>query len=81
MSKSIHHGEMFKATPKRIYQVLTDAKQFGKMTGGAPTEISSDAGGQFSCFGGMRWCQTEDWCRHGGSRIGSLVFTRWSSSS
>jgi uncharacterized protein YndB with AHSA1/START domain len=53
MSQSIHHEVVFKASPERIYQALTDAKQFSEMTGGAPTEISSDAGGQFSCFGGM----------------------------
>jgi activator of HSP90 ATPase len=53
MSQSIHHEVVFKASPKRIYKALTDAKQFSEMTGGAPTEISSDAGGKFSCFGGM----------------------------
>jgi activator of HSP90 ATPase len=53
MSQSIHHEVAFKASPKRIYQVLTDAKQFSEMTGGAPTEISSNAGGTFFCFGGM----------------------------
>ncbi|HEX4602622.1 MAG TPA: SRPBCC domain-containing protein [Candidatus Angelobacter sp.] len=44
---------VLKATPTQIYAALVDAKQFSKITGGAPTEISSDAGGVFSCFGGM----------------------------
>ena len=53
MSKSIHQEVVFKAVPKRVYEALTDAKQFSKLAGGAPTEISLEAGGYFSCFGGM----------------------------
>jgi len=53
MSAHIHQEVVFKASPKRIYEALTDAKQFSKLTGGAPTEISPEAGGAFSCFGGM----------------------------
>ena len=39
--------------PQRIYDALTDAKQFSAMAGGAPTEIDARDGGAFSCFGGM----------------------------
>ncbi len=53
MPHSIHHEVSFEASPKRIYQALTDAGQFSKMTGGAPAEISAVAGGGFSIFGGM----------------------------
>lgn len=53
MSNSIHQEVDFKASPKRIYEVLTTAKQFSEATGGAPTEINLEAGGSFSCFGGM----------------------------
>ena len=53
MSESIHQEIDFKADPKRIYDVLTSAKQFSEMSGGAPTEIDPTNGGFFSCFGGM----------------------------
>ena len=53
MSMPIHQEVVFEAGPKRIYEVLTDARQFSAMTGGAPTVISREAGGSFSCFGGM----------------------------
>jgi len=53
MSKPIHQEIVFKASPKRIYEALTDGQQFSKITGGAPAEISREAGGSFSCFGGM----------------------------
>lgn len=53
MTKTIHQEVVFNANPLRIYEALTDTKQFSEVTGGAPTEISSEAGGSFSCFGGM----------------------------
>ncbi|MGH7494035.1 MAG: hypothetical protein ACREOO_16790 [bacterium] len=53
MSQTIHQEVVFKASAARIYQALTEAKQFSKLTGGAPTEISAEAGGPLSCFGGM----------------------------
>jgi activator of HSP90 ATPase len=46
----IHQEAVFKTTPERIYQALTDAQTFSKMTG-APAEISPEAGGAFSLFG------------------------------
>jgi uncharacterized protein YndB with AHSA1/START domain len=61
--ESIHQEPEFKASPKRIYEVLTDAKQFDKMIelsgvmqsmhlGDKPTEISREAGGAIVLFGG-----------------------------
>jgi activator of HSP90 ATPase len=41
------------ASPARIYEALTNAAEFSKMLGGAPTEIDATAGRAFSCFGGM----------------------------
>jgi activator of HSP90 ATPase len=62
-AESIHQEPIFKASPKRIYEALLDPKQFDKVTqmSGAmkgmslaskPTEISAEAGGAFSLFGG-----------------------------
>jgi activator of HSP90 ATPase len=53
----IHQEIVIKATPARVYQALTDAKQFGKVTDlimpGAATTISPEVGGAFSLFGGV----------------------------
>jgi activator of HSP90 ATPase len=49
----IHQEVVFQATPKRIYETLTDAKQFTAFSGGAPADISAEVGSSFSCFGGM----------------------------
>jgi activator of HSP90 ATPase len=62
-AEAIHQEPIFKATPKRIYDALTDAKQFQQiqLLGGTiakseleakPAEISTAAGGAFSLFGG-----------------------------
>ena len=57
-AESIHQEIVFKASRKRIYEALTDAKQFAEVTkfspvkGAAPAAISPEAGGTFSCFGG-----------------------------
>jgi activator of HSP90 ATPase len=53
MSNTINQEIIFKATPKQVYNALIDANQFSQVTGGAPTEISPEAGGSFSLFGGM----------------------------
>jgi activator of HSP90 ATPase len=50
---NIHQELVFPASPSRIYEVLLDANQFRALSGGAPAEISGEAGGTFSCFGGM----------------------------
>jgi activator of HSP90 ATPase len=63
-AESIHQEPVFKASRKRVYEALTDTKQFNKVTqlsaamhsgmslGTAPTEISGEVGGAFSLFGG-----------------------------
>src|SRR5947209_4309528 len=53
MTHHIHQELVFDSTPARIFEVLTDAKAFSKMTGGAPAEVTATAGATFSCFGGM----------------------------
>ena len=64
-SEAIHQEPVFKANRKRVYEALTDAKQFdkvvqlgaamkaGMVSGAKPTEISREAGGAFSLFGGL----------------------------
>ncbi len=49
---AIHQEVDVKASPERVYGALTEARQFSAFTGGAPAEISLEAGGAFSCFGG-----------------------------
>jgi activator of HSP90 ATPase len=63
-AESIHQEPAFKASRKRVYEALTDAKQFqkvvllgaamksGMIPAGKATEISTEAGGTFSLFGG-----------------------------
>jgi uncharacterized protein YndB with AHSA1/START domain len=62
--EAIHQEVLFKASRKRVYEALTDAKQFNKVvqlsaavksgmvSGATPTEISREVGGAFSLFGG-----------------------------
>lgn len=61
--ESIHQEAVFKATRKRVYEALTDAKQFDKVIqlsgvlqamhlGDKPAEISREVGGAFALFGG-----------------------------
>ena len=49
-AEAIHQVVTLQAPKKRIYEVLLDADQFSKMTGGLGTEISRDVGGAFSLF-------------------------------
>jgi len=51
-AEAIHQVVTFQAPPKRIYEVLIDAEQFSKMTGGMGTELGREVGGAFSLFGG-----------------------------
>lgn len=61
-SEAIHQEVVLRASRKRVYEALTDPKQFhqvvllsadGKARAtNVPTEISRDAGGAFSLFGG-----------------------------
>ena len=62
--EAIHQEVVFKASRKRVYEALTDARQFHQVTllsaamqggmppGASPTEISREVGGSFSLFGG-----------------------------
>ena len=56
-SEAIHQEVVFKATRKRVYEALTDEKQFKQVTDfiikGASTQISREVGGTFSTFGGV----------------------------
>ena len=63
-SEAIHQEVVFKASRRRVYEALTDAKLFNKVvqlsaavksgmvSGATPTEISREVGGAFSQFGG-----------------------------
>jgi len=63
-AESIHQEPVFKASPKRVYEALTDQKQFEKVTqlsaavqsgadlGKTPTQIAPEAGSQFTIFRG-----------------------------
>jgi activator of HSP90 ATPase len=53
MPQSIRQTVIIKASPKRVYDTLLDAQRFSAFTSGAPAEIDAQAGGAFSCFGGM----------------------------
>src|ERR1700722_4129120 len=64
-AESIHQEVIFKASRNRVYEALTDAKQFDHVVqlsdamktrippGAASTQISPNAGGEFSMFGGI----------------------------
>jgi len=63
-AESIHQEPVFQASRKRVYEALTDARQFdrivqfsgamqsGMAPGRKPTEISRQVGGAFTLFGG-----------------------------
>ena len=55
--ESIHQEVVFKAARKRVYEALTQEKQFRQVTDfimkDASAEISPDVGGSFSIFGGV----------------------------
>ena len=63
-AESIHQEPVFQANPKRVYEALTDEKQFEKVTqlsaamqsgmalGNKRTQIALEAGGPFTLFGG-----------------------------
>src|SRR6202050_2412992 len=61
---AIHQEPVFSASPKRVYEALTDAKQFTRVVqlSGAlqamhlpdqPAQISREVGGAFALFGGV----------------------------
>lgn len=60
-AEAIHQEPFFKASRQRVYEALTDAKQFDKVIqlsaakmsmGDKPTQISAKEGGAFAIFGG-----------------------------
>jgi activator of HSP90 ATPase len=62
-AEAIHQEPVLKASRKRVYEALTDAKQFDKVIqlsgvlqamhlGDKPAEISREVGGAFALFGG-----------------------------
>jgi len=53
MSATVRKEVNFKVSPQRVYEALLDAKQFSALSGGHPAEIQREAGGAFSCFGGV----------------------------
>src|SRR5229473_3899467 len=60
-AEAIHQEVVIKADSKRVYEVLTDTEQFRKLSGGLATEISRQAGGAFSLFGGASPAATSSW--------------------
>jgi activator of HSP90 ATPase len=64
-AESIHQESLINASRKRVYEALTDARQFNEVTKiaaardpaisleKAPTVMSRDVGGAFSLFGGI----------------------------
>ena len=64
-AESIHQETIFRAGRSRVYEALTDTKQFNEITKIAaakdpgislekvPTEISREVGGTFTLFGGI----------------------------
>jgi activator of HSP90 ATPase len=64
-AEAIHQEPVFKADRQRVYEALTDAQQFNKIVlvsaaaepgislDKAPTQLSREAGGAFSLFGGI----------------------------
>jgi len=48
----LHQEIDLHASPQRIYDILLDTKQFAAFTG-MPAQISRDAGGAFTAFGGL----------------------------
>lgn len=63
-AEAIHQEPVFKASPKRVYDALTETAQFDKVIelsgamksmqnlGNKPTQISREVGGAFTLFGG-----------------------------
>lgn len=49
---TIHHEVTIDASPAAVYGVLTTSEDFARMTGGRAADISKEAGGAVSLFGG-----------------------------
>jgi uncharacterized protein YndB with AHSA1/START domain len=53
MAEVIHQEIDFAASPHRIYEALMDSKQHAEFTANGEAEIGREAGGTFSCHGGV----------------------------
>ena len=80
-AESIHQEAGFKASRKRVYEALTDTKQFDKVIqlsgvmqsmhlGDKPAEISREVGGAFTLFGGYITRATRRACAERANRAG-----------
>jgi len=49
---AIHQEVDIKGSPQAVYDILTNAEKFSKMTGGRSAKISQEEGGAVSLFGG-----------------------------
>jgi uncharacterized protein YndB with AHSA1/START domain len=52
MRHAIHQEITVDADRARVYEALTDARQFGELTGGGAVTLTADGGSAFSLFGG-----------------------------
>jgi activator of HSP90 ATPase len=52
MANAIRREVEFQTNPQRVYEALLDSDRFSAFTG-APANIEQEAGGAFSCFGGV----------------------------
>ncbi len=52
MATTIHQVNIFKAAPRRIYDILMSSREHAAMTANGAAKISAKAGGTFSCHGG-----------------------------
>ncbi len=75
--ESIHQEVVFKASRKRVYEALTDAKQFNKvvllsaaMQSGAPRLAPTSRDGTLS------WCPTKELSKPGARQAGDQANTR-----
>src|SRR2546427_5231848 len=80
-AESIHQEAGFKASRERVYEALTDTKQFDKVIqlsgvmqsmhlGDKPAEISREVGGAFTLFGGYITGATRRACAERANRAG-----------
>lgn len=49
---AINQTVTIKTSPEKLYNAITSAEEFSKVTG-APAEIAEEEGGAFSCFAGQ----------------------------
>jgi activator of HSP90 ATPase len=52
MATAIHQVNSFKASPKRIYDILMSSREHAAMTANGAARIDRKAGDKFSCHGG-----------------------------